>query len=262
MPLERAQDIVKILRDFKDGDTRVVTKDGKGEEVVVSSIFPTTHFGFRKITVERPLRLNFQARGDRIARLEEEKAFQALAQSKKKGAAGAKEQAEGRAEQEAIRGLLRTLPDTLYKDRDDFERALNTAAGKAGLKLAAPIKKAILAALSERDEGATSGRDKDGNPEPDPELRDTESVPLGERVDDFFAREVKPHVADAWIDTSRCDEKDGAVGVVGYEINFNRYFYRYTPPRPLEEIEADIRAIEGDIVRMLTEITAGPVAGK
>src|SRR5207244_9827480 len=88
IPLERAQDIVKILRDFKDGDTRVVTKDGKGEEVVVSKIFSTTHFGFRKITVERPLRLNFQARGDRIARLEEEKAFQALAQSKKKGAAG------------------------------------------------------------------------------------------------------------------------------------------------------------------------------
>ena len=71
--------------DFKDGDTRGVTKDGKQEEVVVSRIFPTTHFGFRKITVERPLRLNFQAGPERIARLEEEKGFQALAQSKKKG---------------------------------------------------------------------------------------------------------------------------------------------------------------------------------
>src|SRR5207247_3319232 len=61
IPLERAQDILRILADFKDGDTRIVTKDGKEEKVVVSRIFPTTHFGFRKITVERPLRLNFQA---------------------------------------------------------------------------------------------------------------------------------------------------------------------------------------------------------
>jgi type I restriction enzyme M protein len=66
---------------------------------------------------------------------------------------------------------------------------------------------------------------------------------------------VTPHVEDAWIDTSRRDAKDGAVGIVGYEINFNRYFYKYTPPRPLEEIEADIRAIEKDIVRMLAEVT-------
>ena len=65
----------------------------------------------------------------------------------------------------------------------------------------------------------------------------------------------KPHVPDAWIDTDRRDPKDGEVGIVGYEINFNRYFYRYKPPRPLEEIEADIRAIEQDIVRMLAEVT-------
>src|SRR5205823_7621403 len=102
-----------------------VTREGKGEEVVVSKIFPSTHFGFRKITVERPLRLNFQASAGRIARLEEEKAFQGLAQTKKKGAAGAKEQAEGRAQQEAIRKLLRALPDTLYKDRDEFQSALD-----------------------------------------------------------------------------------------------------------------------------------------
>ncbi len=68
----------------------------------------------------------------------------------------------------------------------------------------------------------------------------------------FFDREVKPHVPDAWIETSKRDPK---VGLVGYEINFNRYFYRYTPPRPLEEIEADIRGIETDVVRMLAEVT-------
>ena len=85
-------------------------------------------------------------------------------------------------------------------------------------------------------------------------------VPLGENVEAFFAREVKPHVPDACIDTSKQDAKDGQVGIVGYEINFNRYFYRYTPPRPLEEIEADIRDIEKDIVRMLAEVTGSTSA--
>ncbi|MBI2182028.1 MAG: SAM-dependent DNA methyltransferase, partial [Deltaproteobacteria bacterium] len=229
IPMDRAQDILKILADFKDGDTRTFTKDGKQEEVVVSKIFPTTHFGFRKITVERPLRLNFQASPERIARLEDEKSFQALAQSKKKGAAGAKEQAEGRAMQEAIRKLGHGLPNTLAKDRDEFERALDAAAKKSGLKLAAPVRKAILSTLSEREEKAAICRDADGNPEPDPELRDTESVPLSESVESFFDREVKPHVPDAWIDTAKRDPKDGKVGLVGYEINCNCYFYRYTP---------------------------------
>ena len=255
IPLERAQDILKILADFKDGETRRITKDGKEEEIIVSKIFPTTHFGFRKITVERPLRLNFHATPERIARLEEERGFQALAQSKKKGATGAKEQAEGRALQEAIRKLVKALPDQVFKDREEFGKVLDRAAEKAKLKIPSPARKAILSALSERDETASICRDGDGNPEPDPELRDSESVPLSEKVEAFFEREVKPHVPDAWIDTTRRDEKDGEVGIVGYEINFNRYFYRYKPPRPLEEIEADIRNIEKDILAMLAEVT-------
>jgi len=259
--LDRAQDILKILSDFRDGDTRTFTKDGKPDDVLVSRIFPTTHFGFRKITVERPLKLNFQATPERIAQLDSERAFQALAQSKKKGAAGAKEIAAGGPEQEAIRKLLATLPNTLYKDRSAFENVIETAAKKAKLVLAAPVGKAIVSALSKRDETAAICRDKDGNPEPDPELRATESVPLAESLESFFEREVRPHVPEAWIDTSKRDEKDGEVGIVGYEINFNRYFYRYTPPRQLEEIEADIRGIESDILRMLAEVT-GSGAGE
>ena len=259
IPLDREQDILEILSRFRDGDTRRAARDGN-EEVAVSRIFPTTHFGFRKITVERPLRLNFQPSPERIARLDEEKAFQALAQSKKKGAAGASEEAQGRALQEAVRKLVRGLPQTVVKDRAEFERLLDAAAKKAGLKLPAPVRKAVLAALSERDEAAAICRDEAGNPEPDPELRDTESVPLAERIEAFFDREVKPHVPDAWIDTSKRDPRDGQVGLVGYEINFNRYFYRYTPPRPLEEIESDIRGIEQDILRMLAEVT-GSAAG-
>src|SRR2546422_8828703 len=150
IPLDRSQDILRILSDFQDGKTRKVAEDGKEEEVIVSRIFPTTHFGFRKITVERPRRLNFQTSADRIARLEAEKGFQALAQSKKKGAAGAKAQAEGRALQEAVRKLVRALPGTLVKDRDEFERLLDAASKKAGVKLPAPARKAILSALSQR----------------------------------------------------------------------------------------------------------------
>jgi type I restriction enzyme M protein len=267
IPFQRAEDIVRILSDFKDGDTRRVTKDGKEEEVVVSRIFATTHFGFRKITVERPLRLNFRASPDRVNRLEEERGFQALAESKKKGAAGAKEVAAGETVQDAVRKLLRGLPDQSFKDRDQFEHLLDNAATKGGVKLAASVRKAILSALAERDDTAAICRDRVGHPEPDPELRDTESVPLPDGEDPvdregvpqsvrvFFEREVKPHVPDAWIDTARRDSRDGQAGVVGYEINFNRYFYRYTPPRPLEEIDGDIRAIERDIVRMLAEVT-------
>lgn len=212
----------------------------------------------RKIIVERPLRLNFQASAERVARLEEEKGFQALAQSKKKGALGVKAQAEGRALQEAVRKLLDRLTRALEKDRMEFERMFDPAAKKAGVKLPAPVRKAILSAFSERDARAANCHDKDGKPEPDPELRDTESVPLAERIKAFFEREVKPHVPDAWIDTSRRGARDGQVGLIGYEINFNRYFYRCTPPRPLEEIESEIRVIEQDIVRMLAKVTGGP----
>ncbi len=269
IPPEKALEVLDIRANHRDGETRTRTEDGNEEEVTVSRIFPTTQFGFRRITVERPLRLNFQARAERIARLEEQKGFQNLAKSKKRGEAGAKEEAEGRVRQEAIRAMLRLMPDEVYKDREAFVAELTTAAAKADVKLPAPVKKAILTALAERDSEAEICRGPDGQPEPDPELRDTERVPLPEGEDpadrdqvpasvrEFFEREVRPHVPDAWIDTSKHDNQDGKVGVVGYEINFNRYFYRYKPPRPIAEIEADIQEIEDDILEMLKEMRAG-----
>jgi type I restriction enzyme M protein len=205
--------------------------------------------------VERPLRLNFHASPERLARLEDESAFQNLGVSKKRDAwAKSIEEADGRALQQAIRAMLTTLPEILFQDRDTFLKVLQQASKHAGLKLSASVHKAILSALAERDETAAICRDKDGHPEPDPELRDTESVPLTERIEDFFAREVQPHVPDAWINTAVRDEKDGEVGKVGYEINFNRYFYKYQPPRPLEEIEADIKTQEREILEMLREV--------
>jgi type I restriction enzyme M protein len=118
----------------------------------------------------------------------------------------------------------------------------------AGVRLTAAELKAVLNALGERDETAEICRDRDGSPEPDPELRDTESVPLKESIADYFKREVLPHVPDAWIDETKTR--------VGYEIPLNRHFYRYEPPRPLEVIETDIKTLEDEIKRLLGEVTS------
>ena len=271
IPPEKAADVLKLLVEFKDGAIRTIAKDGKEEERIVSRVFPTTRFGYRRITVERPLRLNFQASPERIARLGEQKGFQNLAKSRKRGDAGAREEAEGRVRQQAILALLKGMPDTVYMDRTSFLAELTSAAGEGGVRLTAAIRNSILVALSERDEEAEICRGEDGTAEPDPELRDTERVPLPEGEDPidndgvpasvraYVAREVFPHVPDAWINTSRRDQRDGHVGLVGYEINFNRYFYRYTPPRPLAEIEADIQAVERDILDMLKDMSIGQV---
>jgi type I restriction enzyme M protein len=217
-----------------DEVTRIYGEFAEGEHC---KIFANEDFGYRKITVERPLRLNFQASAERIERLQEQKAFQK------------------RTDQDEVLAMLQAMPGELLQERPAFEAALKSAARAAGLKLDAPLKKAVLAALSERDETAPVCLDAKGAPEPDPELRDTENVPLGEDVGEYMAREVLPYVPDAWVSETVRDPQDGGLGKVGYEINFNRYFYVYVPPRPLEEIEADIRELEMEIVRMLGEIT-------
>ena len=257
IPFERKEDILRLLRDYEDGATRMIVEDGGEREVVVSRIYPTTHFGFRKITVERPLRLDFQASPERIARLDDQRTFANLAVSRKRDPeAKAKDEEAGREKQATIRALLQTMPDRLFLDRAAFVAELDQATQAADLKLTAPLKKAVLSALSEPNEKAEICRDRKGRPEPDPALRDTENVPLSESIDSFFEREVKPHVPDAWIDTNRTDPQNGEVGLVGYEINFNRYFYVYRPPRPLEEIEADIRRVEKEIVEMLGKMAS------
>jgi type I restriction enzyme M protein len=240
----------------------------------VSKVFDTIEFGYRKVTIERPLRLNFTASAERLERLGEQSAFKNLAVSKKRDSAErAKEEAAGQAEQAAILAMLATLPPTLYTNRDAFLGDLNAAAKAHRIKLAAPLIKAIVSALGERDETADICTDSDGQPEPDSELRDYEyvrleaageyaedplryeRVPLKQNVDDYFRREVQPYLADAWVNEKVTDPKDGNVGVIGYEINFNRYFYKYQPPRPLHEIETDIRKLEAEILDMLRGIT-------
>jgi type I restriction enzyme M protein len=136
----------------------------------------------------------------------------------------------------------------LFKDRKEFLTELRTLDRKHDVRLSAPELKAVLAALSERDEKAEICRDREGRPEPDADLRDTETVPLKESIDEYFKREVLPHVDDAWVDTTKTK--------VGYEIPLNRHFYQYEPPRPLEVIETDIKKLEGEILDLLKAVTA------
>ena len=256
---DQIAEITRIFGNFQDGETRMfpeedpVTKQPIQRERVVSKIFDNADFGFHKITVERPLRLNCQASAERIARLEDESGFKKLATSTKKNETARLEEIEaGKRRQEQIRTLLADFAkahgETLYKDRNAFLIDLREADRAAGVRLSAPEISAVLGALGERDETAEICRDKNGNPEPDPELRDTESVPLKESIQAYFQREVLPHVPDAWIDETKTK--------VGYEIPLNRHFYRYAPPRSLEIIEADIKTLESEIVALLGEVTA------
>jgi type I restriction enzyme M protein len=224
-----------------DQIAEIVRIYGAFEESEHSKIFDNEDFGYRKITVERPLRLSFAVTPERLAALEASKAFESLATSKKKGKQAQQEIEEGIALQQALVDALRALPaGEVWNDRAKFLDSIDA------LPVSAPVRKAILNALGERDETAEVCLDEDGEPEPDPELRDTENVPLKEDVQAYFEREVKPHVPDAWIDQSKTK--------VGYEIPLTRHFYKYTPPRPLEEIEADIRELESEIVRALAEV--------
>ena len=224
-------EIVRIYAGFLNGES------GEGD---VSRIFDTADFGYREIRVERPLKLNFQVTAERLARLADQKPYAR----------------QDEADRAAIEAALQTIGDQLFSNRNTFEKALSKALKATGLKIGAPIKKAIMAALSERDDEADICLGTDGKPEADTDLRDHELVPLSEDWRDYMKREVLPFVPDAWVDQSHTDARDKQVGRVGYEINFNRYFYQYVPPRPLEEIDAELKALEAEIAGLLKEVAA------
>ena len=229
-------DIHRIAQIFGDMDVSDISK-----------VFDNTDFGYHRITVERPLRLNFAITPDRIALVEAAKPFQNLASSKKKGAAKEQEIADGERLQADILSTLRGMEgEEVWTNREAFTAHLKAAFKATGVTLAAAPFKAVLMALSERDPEADICRDKKGNAEPDADLRDNENVPLKEDIADYFEREVLPHVPDAWIDHSKTK--------VGYEIPFNRHFYRYEPPRPLAEIDADLQVLGREIQDLLNNV--------
>jgi type I restriction enzyme M protein len=237
----------EVCEDQRDEITRLYGDFKEGEHV---RIFDNSDFGYLRITVERPLRLNFAVTEERLARLLETSAFQDLATSKKRKDKKIIEAEidEGQRQQQMILKALATLSSQgLVKNREEFSSQMKIAFRKLGLKIQTPLFKAILMALSERDETAEICTDAKGNLEPDSELRDFENVPLNDEIKEYMAREVLPHVPDAWVDEEKTK--------VGYEINFNRYFYKYTPPRPLEDIEIELRQVEKEIADKLAEMT-------
>lgn len=107
---------------------------------------------------------------------------------------------------------------------------------------------AVRKVCEHRDPSGSVTTDKKGRTRPDPELRDFENVPHGKQIDQYLEEEVRPWSPDAWVDTDKT--------VPGYEIPITRLFYRYEPPRPLDEIDADIRDLEEEVLELLREVTA------
>jgi type I restriction enzyme M protein len=204
---------------------------GDFDENEKSKIFDNTDFGFHRITVERPLKLNFQTCPERIELLRQAKPFAKLKET---------------AQTEIIEALGSVDAGKVYKSRSEFLKALKKAFKDAGVEVKTPMLKVIWNALSERDEDAEVCLDKKKNPEPDTDLRDNENIPLKEDIEEYFQREVIPHVPDAWIDHDKTK--------VGYEIPFNRHFYKYVPPRSLDEIDADLSVVSAEIMRLLGEV--------
>ena len=210
----------------------IVSTVGEYEETKKSKIFDYTEFGFRRVTIERPLKLAFYPHDqERLEALKEDKAFQKWKPEL----------------QQSILDALQAITNDKILSRNEFIKLLD-------VKLMAAQIKLLQKHLSEQDEDAEICQDKKGNPEASSDLRDHENIPLSQDIYQYFDREVKPHVPDAWIEENKRDEKDGEIGIVGYEIPFNRHFYEYKPPRPLAEIDAELDAVTKSILDLLNDV--------
>ncbi len=241
--------ITQIHGDFLDNKKFTVKKKGKDKTAIVSKIFDNDDFGYRKITIERPLRLNFCANAEKVERLKEENAFKNMTKSKKKNAkAKAQEEAQGQARQEEILKALgrfsQKSKEKIYHNREKFKSDLEKHCSQ--LKFSAAELKAILNTLGERDEKADACQKKNGDYEFDSSLKDHEIIPLKEDINAYLEKEVYPHVPDAVPDMDNIK--------IGYEIPFNKLFYVYDPPRALEEIEGEIKSCEREITKLCSEV--------
>jgi len=194
-------------------------------------------FGYRRIRVQRPLRLVARVTEEGIEILQASKPF-------------------GKLEEDEQQGWLRLLRKQLGKTHPyEWFAGLPALAKRAGLpKIAKPLANALENALGVRDPNAPEVLDDDGNIVADKDLEDFETVPLGQDIGDYMRAEVLPHVADTWVDETYADDRDGEVGKLGYEVNFNRYFYKHVPPRDLHEIDAELKAVEAEIAALLDEV--------
>ncbi|MDE2758591.1 MAG: class I SAM-dependent DNA methyltransferase [Acidobacteriota bacterium] len=205
----------------------IVRLYGRFEENDRSKLFDNADFGYTRVTVERPLRLRYQM-------TVEDKARFLYAYPDLPDDVQAVDEELGREPQSDWNAVWSRIEEVLHSRNSAWK---------------APEKKLFRSVFTQKDSAAepvARGGDKDGY-EPDADLRDFENVPVKDDVDAYFEREVRPHVSDAWMDRSK--------DKVGYEINFNRHFYQYTPPRPLEEIDAELKRAEEKIRRLLQEVT-------
>lgn len=223
--------IIKIVNTYKSFEKNNNVK-----------IFCNEDFGYTKITVERPMQLNYKVTSKRLENLYSYSAFKKLGESKSKDLeTKMAEEEKGKKQQDAIKEALLTIGDDLYTDWDAFEAKVKQALNHLDLKPA--FIKNVIEKLSEHDDTAEYVTDKKGKPKADSNLRDTEKIPLVQNIDDYFEEEVLKYYSDAWYD----DKKNK----IGYEINFTQYFYVYEPPRSLEEIETDISKITLEIQELL-----------
>ncbi|EKT4485670.1 SAM-dependent DNA methyltransferase [Shewanella algae] len=213
--------------------------DGKELNSPIAKVFNTTDFGYRRITVERPLKLAIYPKDAvKLEALQQSKAWAKLDETLKA----------------TVLEVLSSLSNDKFLCREEFKKVFTKAfSAMSADKLPAAVLKLLYSSLGEQDDKAKVCISK-GAPEPASELRDNENVPLNEDINAYFEREVLPHVPDAWIDTSKTDPLDGKVGIVGYEIPFNRHFYQYQPPRSLQEIDADLDEVAKDIMQLLAEV--------
>ena len=214
---DQISEIIKIYQDFKPNK--------------FCKIFENKDFAYARITVDRPLKRNFEASDERIERIKTENTFVKIKDAKLK---------PKEPNQEDILTVLKKLPSKLYKDYDEFSKVLKDEFSHANFKLSSPIQKAIENALSERDETAEPAKDAKGNLKADSDLRDYENIPVTQDIDEYFKNEVTKYVPDAWI-------VDETRSKIGYEIPFTRHFYVYTPLRPLEEIDKNLKENQKEI---------------
>ena len=217
-------------------------------------IFSTTDFAYRQITIQRPLRLKFEITDETIERLKNHKEFLNDVPSKKKGEKGDDENKTWQELRTAIYEILENMRGETIISRAKFLAKLESEIKKGDLKITKRTIKVIWQQIGERDEEAEICLDVDGKPEADNELKDYERVSWGIDVNEYFKKEVLPYASDAWIDESVKDKKDGKVGIVGYEIPFTRFFYKYEELRKVEEIEKDILATESEVQKLLKEL--------
>jgi len=223
---DQIRQIVQMYSDFAE------TKE--------SRIFDARDFGYRRVKVLRPLRKKVVMSPEGLAALADETAWGKLPP----------------AEQAAWTALFQADMGEAHGWHRFEAWVKNAAKRDPGLgRVNAALIKAFQKAFGVRDPDLDPVLDKSGTVIPDDDLTDFENIPLGTDIRDYMAQEVLPHAHDAYVDEDFRDEYDGQVGVVGYEINFNRYFYEYQPPRDLEEIDAELKAVEAEIAAVLAEVT-------